>query len=103
MRGSELKVKKQLTTMKREISRSNKIISDRLDFSRKRGPSLVPTDLNQVTEDILSKVEIPEGMEVVKELRDLPMIMVDDEQLQSVFINLISNGIQRCQREEFWQ
>lgn len=94
LRNPDEKVKKQLVTMKKELSRSDKIISDLLEFSRKREPSLVPTDLNRVIEESLSKVSATEEVEVVRELRDVPAVMADGEQLQSVFINLISNGIQ---------
>ncbi len=94
LKDADEKVKKQLVIMKREIFRSNEIISDLLDFSRKKKPSFAPTDLNQVIEGILPKVEVPKEVEVVKKLGDVPKVMADGEQLQSVFINLVSNGVQ---------
>ena len=94
LKDADEKVKKQLVTMQRELLRSDKIISDLLEFSRNREPSLVPTDVNQVIEESLSKVNVVQGVEVVKQLKDIPTVKADGEQLQSVFINLMSNGIQ---------
>lgn len=88
------KARKYLATMKKELLRSDKIISDLLDFSRKREPSFGPTDLNEVIEEVLSKVEIPEEVEVVRDLDKPQTVMADSAQLHSIFLNLISNGIQ---------
>lgn len=94
LKDADEKVKKQLTIMERELMRSDKIIGDLLNFSRKREPSFAPTDLNEMIEEILSKVEIPGEVKVVKELDSLQTIMADGAQLQSVFLNLITNGLQ---------
>ena len=94
LKSDDEKVKKHLATMQRELARSDKIISDLLDFSRRREPSFAPTDLNGVVEEALSKVPIPEGVQVVKETAALPTVMADAAQLESILINLISNGVQ---------
>lgn len=94
LKDADEKVKKQLAIMRQELARSNKIITDLLDFSRKKKPSFAPTNLNQIIEEALSKVQIPERVQVVKRLADLPTVVADGEQLQSVLINLFYNGIQ---------
>lgn len=94
LKDADEKVKKQVATMKRELARSNKIITDLLEFSRERELSFAPANLNHIIEEVLAKVEIPEGVGIVKELKDIPIVMANGDQLQSVFVNLISNGVQ---------
>ncbi len=94
LQDADEKVQKYLATMQKELLRSDKIVSELLEFSRRRKPSPEPTDLNGVIEEVLSKVSIPQGIEVVRDSADLPTVTADHEQLQSVFLNLISNGIQ---------
>ncbi len=94
LKGADEKIKKQLTRMQTELMRSDKIISGLLDFSRKRKPSLVRTDVNRVIEEVLMRVNIPDGVEVIRKLADTPTVLADSEQLQGVFINLICNGIE---------
>jgi len=93
-KDADEKLRKQLAIMQRELTRSNRIITDLLEFSRKQKPSLAPTNLNRLLEEILSRVQIPERVQVVKKLTDIPTVMADGEQLQSVFMNLIGNGIE---------
>jgi signal transduction histidine kinase len=94
LNDSEDKVKKHLTTMSRELSRSDKIIAELLEYSRKREPCLHPTDLNRLMDEVLEKVAVPGEVRIARESDDLPPVAADSEQLQSVFLNLIYNGIQ---------
>jgi signal transduction histidine kinase len=94
LKDGDEKIKRQLETMKREVSRSNAIISDLLNFSRSGKPSLALTDLKETVEEALSKVSVPDGVEVVRDLAGVPQISADRIQLESVIINLVSNGIQ---------
>ncbi len=94
LKNSDEKVRRQLETMKREVSRSNTIISDLLNFSRSGKPALAPTDLRATVEEALSKVSVPDGIDVLTNLASLPQISADRIQLESVVINLVSNGIQ---------
>jgi len=88
------KVRRQIGIMERELQRSNKIIEDLLNFSRGRKPSLARHDVNEILKEVLSKVEIPEGVTMLPTLGRVPPVMADSDQLQSVFLNLICNGIQ---------
>jgi len=94
LKDEDEKVKKHLFIMNKELSRSDKIISDLLEFSRKKKPTLAPIDLNGVVEEALMRLSIPEDIEFIKNLGDVPRIIADAEQLQAILLNLISNGIQ---------
>ncbi len=94
LKDGDEKVRKHLATMKREMTRSTKIISDLLDFSRNRESSFGISDLNQMIEEVFSRVSIPEGVEVRKDMGDIPTTVADATKLQSILLNLISNGIE---------
>ena len=89
------KLQKHIAIMEKEITNSDKIISDLLGFSRTRPPTIVPSDINKVVEDTLEAVEIPENVNLVKKLgADLPNAMADPDQIRQVFVNFGLNAIQ---------
>ena len=76
-----------------EVEHSNKIITDLLSFSRVSSPSLAPTDLAELVEGTISRLEFNDNVRVVKKLDpELPRVVADWEQLQRVFINLAYNA-----------
>jgi len=78
-----------------EINSSNKIINDLLGFSRVVKPVVSPTQIKQVIDDALSRVPIPENIELTKRLdTDLNEIEVDPDQIQKVLLNIIMNAVQ---------
>ncbi len=95
MGGTDEKVKKHLGIMEKEITRSNKIITDLLDFARVRSPTLRKTDANLLVREAISRSEIPENVEVITRLAGgLPPLIADPSQIEQVFINMISNAAQ---------
>jgi PAS domain S-box-containing protein len=89
------KVKKHLKIMEEEIAISNKIINDLLGFARGRKPILEKAHLNTMVEEALSRSPMPDNVTVITELGgDLPPLMVDANQIEQVFINLILNAAQ---------
>ncbi len=89
------KVKKHLSIMEREIARSNKIISDLMDFARARKPTLQETDVNFLVQEALSRSQVPDKLEVITRLEErLPPLLADPGQIEQVFINLILNAVQ---------
>lgn len=78
-----------------EIERQNKIINDLLFFSRNRPRQLSVVDLNAILDEALMRVAMPESVKVERNLaEDLETLHADGDQLQQVFINLISNAVQ---------
>jgi two-component system NtrC family sensor kinase len=95
LRDADEKMKKHLKIMEREILSSNKIINDLLGFTRERKPTLKEADINVIVEDALSRTAVPNKVAVITKLgENLPPLMADPNQIQQVFINLISNAAQ---------
>lgn len=79
----------------REIDRQSKIINDLLFFSRNRPRQLGDVDLNGILSDTLQRVAVPESVGVCCDLDEtLPIIRADADQLQQVFVNLVTNAVQ---------
>jgi signal transduction histidine kinase len=78
-----------------EIDRQNKIINDLLYFSRNRPRRLSRVDINALIGEVLLRVEMPESVEVVKDLSpELASVSADADQIQQVFVNLVGNAVQ---------
>ena len=89
------KVKKHLGIIEKEITRSNKIITDLMDFARVRRPALRKTDVNLLVREAVSRSKVPENVEVITHLKKgLSPLMADPGQIEQVFINMISNATQ---------
>jgi signal transduction histidine kinase len=89
------KVKKHLKILDGELATSNKIITDLLNFSSGKPPTLAKTDLSSVIENSVSRARIPENIEVKMRLsKKIHGLRADKEQLQRVFLNLITNAVQ---------
>ena len=78
-----------------EVMISTKIINDLLDFSRERKSDIKPCDINTIISETLTRLRFPEHISVVQELDDtVPLLQLDDGQMQQIIINLILNSIQ---------
>ena len=78
-----------------EISSSNKIISDLLNFSRVAKPAVSPTKIRKVMEDTLSHLTVPENVEVINKVdANLPEVEIDADQIRQVLVNIATNAIQ---------
>jgi PAS domain S-box-containing protein len=89
------KVKKHLRIIDNEISRSNKIISDLMSFTREKKLALQKIHINTVVQDALLRTPVPDAVAVTVKLgEDLPPLMADPTQIEQVFINMITNAVQ---------
>ncbi len=89
------KVRKHLNIIEEEIGRSDQIVTDLLDFSRTKPPTLQRTFLNYIVEESLSRIEVPGNVTVELELAEgLPALRADTFQLEQVLMNLLTNAIQ---------
>jgi PAS domain S-box-containing protein len=94
-RDLDPEVEETLGILEREVERSERIVSDLLDFARVKSPHHRKVNLNEITRGVLSRTEIPERVEVVEQFgEDLPSLMADPDQLEQVMNNLINNAIQ---------
>jgi signal transduction histidine kinase len=89
------KTKETLEILNKEVVASEMILTSLLDFAQARPPTLTDVDLNKLVQRTLSYTTMPNNIEVVTQLDDnLPTIRADRDQLDQVFRNIISNGIQ---------
>jgi PAS domain S-box-containing protein len=89
-------VKKDLNDINSEASRATDVVRNLLAFARKQPPAKRLTQINKIINDVLRLRHYEQtvnNIEVVVLLDpDLPEIMVDNIQIQQVFLNLILNA-----------
>lgn len=92
-------IQKHFDIIENQIERCRKIIKDLLNFSRPPSTTveLMKTNLNNLLERCLSLTEKEirsNGINLVKDLGNLPLISVDPSRITQVFFNIILNAIQ---------
>jgi two-component system NtrC family sensor kinase len=101
-RATDERVIKRLDVVESQIERITQIVRSMLDSTRRRRPQFQPTDINALLIQILDATQptlMARNVEVQTEIRDnLPGILADPDQLQQVFINLISNSLDAMPR-----
>ncbi len=89
-------VKADLKTIKEQSVRCSKIVLSLLQFARQHKPQKMPVDVNDILEKSFSLVSYTaktSSISLHKELDPgLPHIVADPNQLQQVFLNLITNA-----------
>jgi len=86
------KIREMLELIEKNISYSNKIINDLLDYSREIELELMQTNAKSLVKEALSLVEIPDGVRVIDETENKPKVDVDAEKIKRVFVNLLKNA-----------
>jgi two-component system NtrC family sensor kinase len=93
--ASDPKIKEMLEILTQEVAKSERIISDLLDFARTKPPIRRKVAINEVIQETLSLIEVPGNIQVISRLEQkLPLILADPGQLDQIFSNIIHNGIQ---------
>jgi len=91
----EPEVKETLDILEKEVATSERIISSLLGFARPKPPVRRKVDINEVIQEALYHVTVPENVKVVTQLDEsLPSILADPDQLGQVFTNVTVNAIQ---------
>jgi len=88
------KAQEMLGLIAQSVERSNKIITDLLDYSREPVMQYVETDAKSITKDALAQVKIPRNVRVVDSTKKQPKITVDADKMQRVFVNVIKNAVE---------
>jgi len=97
---TEPRVLEFLDIMDEEVNVANKVITDLLGFSRVAKPTVSPVNAAGVIEDALRHAPQPENIDLVKNINEnLPMVMVDADQIRQVFINIILNAQQAMSKD----
>ncbi|MBA1334201.1 MAG: GAF sensor signal transduction histidine kinase [Firmicutes bacterium] len=84
--------------VKEQADRQNKIIQELLDFAKPAVPQLVPVDLNQLLDSVMTftRAYLKDSNVVlsIEKEKELPKILADGEKIKQVILNLILNGVQ---------
>lgn len=80
------------------VSRINYLIERLGTLRRKLEAKPASLDLNQLVAEVLDTLPTPPGIEVHRDLRPLPRISADREQIQSVLTNLVLNARDALER-----
>lgn len=83
---------------KGEIDRLDRLVGEFLRFARPTEPSKTPTDPNEIVDSITGLIEnqaASQSVVIVRDLqKNLPLILVDAEQIKQVVLNLAINALQ---------
>ncbi len=83
---------------KGEIDRLDQLVGEFLRFARPVAPSKTPTDLNEIVDSItglIANQAASQSIAVIRDLqKNLPLILVDAEQIKQVVLNLAINALQ---------
>jgi PAS domain S-box-containing protein len=87
--------KEYLDIIASEITNSQRIISDLLDFARTKNPQTQSVALRELVRQTLGRCAIPEKVTVTLDLPEsLPKLRIDPNQIGQVLVNLLTNAIQ---------
>jgi len=93
--NTEPRVMEFLGIIDEEVNSANKVITDLLGFSRVGKPTVAPANIAGIIEDALKYIPVPENVALVKDINnDLPMAIVDGDQIKQVFHNIALNALQ---------
>ena len=91
-------LKSDMDVIINEANRCAKIVKGLLEFSRESIPQKKPASLNKVMEgtlDLIGRQSSFHNIDIVKDYQtDLPLIPIDENQMQQVFINMLLNASQ---------
>jgi signal transduction histidine kinase len=88
------KVVKHLNIIDSEVNSANLIVSDLLDFARKKSPVLKEVNIHELALSALAKTAIPNNIQVVTSFDETPQMLLDGEQIRRVLLNIIQNAVQ---------
>lgn len=84
-----------LNIIKDEIADADRIVSDLLDSVRTKPPQPEIVALGELIDQTLRQYDMPSTITVTLDISEkLPPVWVDPKQIQQVFRNLISNGVE---------
>ena len=88
-------VHEYLDILQQQITLSEKIVGDLLDFARQKPPRRLPTPLRETTQGQVAKLGRTDGVSIDIEIPDdVPPVLVDPVQLGQVVLNLLTNASQ---------
>lgn len=90
----EEKLERHLKIMEKEIARSDRIISALTEFSRSPEPQLQRQPMHHLVAGALEGLQLPEGIELEAQLREVGPVDADAEQLGHAIGSVVENAVQ---------
>ncbi len=91
-------LQRNMSNMKDEISRLNRLVNDFLAIGRERPPALAPLELPAAVGQALTLIEKQSHQQEIRVVSDippdLPVLQADAEQLRTCFLNILTNSLQ---------
>jgi PAS domain S-box-containing protein len=101
-RDKQLGVERALDRVDRNIERCTAIISDLLDFTRRKELSRQPTAIDTWLQEVLAEQTLPTDVMLARDLRASGEVAIDREKFRQVVVNLIENAAQAL-KDPIWQ
>lgn len=93
--GADETIGEYLEILKKEIDKSQRIITDLLDFARTKAPQFKAVAVSELVGECSGKCPFPENIAFITNIAaDLPDLCIDPLQICQVMHNLFTNGIQ---------
>lgn len=93
--GANETIGEYLEILKKEIEKSQRIITDLLDFARTKAPQVKTVAVSELVRGCAGKCSFPENVAFIANIADdLPDLCIDPLQIGQVMLNLFTNGIQ---------
>jgi signal transduction histidine kinase len=84
-----------LDILQQQITLSEKIVSDLLDFARQKPPQRKPTSVAEITQAQINRLGATNGVRFERTLpNELPQVLVDPVQFGQIVLNLLTNAMQ---------
>jgi len=95
LRDAAPDVKEYLGILKGQVTLSEKIVGDLLDYARVKQPRRERIALGELATEQIARVGPPAGVRVDADIpADLPLIQADRAQIGQVLLNLVTNAVQ---------
>ena len=99
--GNDSKIMKKLDAIERNTDRASRIAGELLHFSREKETKLEPVDINLVIDSSCRLLRSQEKSSIIQtNMQKVPDIMGIYWKLEEVFINLLINSIDACEKED---
>jgi PAS domain S-box-containing protein len=98
-RNQNARVREMLDLVEKNISYSNKIINDLLDYSRDVKLDLTEATPQSIVKDALSLIQMPKHVRLIDLTQGVPKVKADIEKLKRAFVNIIKNAVDAMPRK----
>ncbi len=87
----------QLDLMVEEIDRANSIITEFLSLAKNKAVDLNRRSLNKIVKSLFPLIQadaLKDDKNITLELKDIPMLLLDEKEIRQVILNLVRNGLE---------